>query len=348
MSVKTNGSSPIILFPETRELVKNIQKKTETNNRNNVTRTAAYLSFFHANPEVHWAFLAHMVSRNGGYQMTDLKGDILPSVLSSKEIDLTFSLLETANAWIFKDAYPQLLMWEFCKKKKEDLFPLLSLFSVSKFMIEKWQQAFQQEIFPSMFMTCSLIINEQKMLQTRLLDQSSSYVDLFHSLKYRFQEKMGWTDIVFPKKTFWKNSLYGISIDSFLDDRSRIQTGFSLYKLLFQSNDKVASYLSFATNQPHTASRQDYWPFHFSSNRQKNNRIFSPSLKHAWEDRSIRPMPTQDWYIPKEELLIKDFYEAYTISKNGFNRSRMHKSAWKKKDWLTSYLQYKRKNAPNE
>lgn len=346
--MKTNRFSPIVLFPETRELVKSIHTKTVTNNRNNVTRTAAYLSFFHANPEVHWAFLAHMVSRNGGYQMTDLKGDILPTVLSTREIDLTFSLLETANAWIFNDAYPQLLMWEYCKNNNEDLFPLLSHFSVSRFMIEKWQQAWKQETFPSAVMTCSLIINEQNMLQKRLLDPSYMYDELFHSLKYHFQEKMGWTDIVFPQKMFWKTSLYGISVDSFLEVTSRIQTGFSLYKLLFHPNKNVSPYLSFANSHPHTASREDYWPFHFSTNKLNDKRIYSPSLDLAWQDQESKAMPVKDWYKEKDELAVKDYYNAFTVSNSGANRNRMHKEAWKKKDWITSYLKYKKKSAPTE
>lgn len=52
-----------------------IKRTTHSLNKNNVTRTKAYIDFYKRHPEIHWAFLGHMVSRNGGWNMTDLKGD---------------------------------------------------------------------------------------------------------------------------------------------------------------------------------------------------------------------------------------------------------------------------------
>ena len=45
-------------------------------NADNLTRTAFYLAYWRAHPEVTWALLAHLVSRNAGYQMTDLRRHI--------------------------------------------------------------------------------------------------------------------------------------------------------------------------------------------------------------------------------------------------------------------------------
>lgn len=45
----------------------------------------AYYDYYLRYPEIHWAFLGHMVSRNGGWNMTDLKGDLLSRLLSEKE-----------------------------------------------------------------------------------------------------------------------------------------------------------------------------------------------------------------------------------------------------------------------
>lgn len=55
------------------ELLNRIRRMTQEHNLNNVTRTKAYLEFYLRHPEIHWAFLGHMVSRNGGWNMTDLK-----------------------------------------------------------------------------------------------------------------------------------------------------------------------------------------------------------------------------------------------------------------------------------
>jgi hypothetical protein len=60
------------------DLVAEIRHQTAVHNRNNLTRTKAYLDFYREHPELEWAFLAHMVSRNSGWNMTDLHGEWLP------------------------------------------------------------------------------------------------------------------------------------------------------------------------------------------------------------------------------------------------------------------------------
>ena len=70
------------LSDKEKQLVATLQAETNRCNLNNVTRTKAYLDFYRRNPEIHWSFLAHMVSRNTGWNMTDLKGTFLPSLLS--------------------------------------------------------------------------------------------------------------------------------------------------------------------------------------------------------------------------------------------------------------------------
>ncbi|MDP4162202.1 MAG: DUF2515 family protein, partial [Bacillota bacterium] len=65
------------LTSDEHKLVNQIKEKTKKFNRNNLTRTKAYLDFYNNHPEIHWSFLAHMVSRNGGWNMTDLKGEFL-------------------------------------------------------------------------------------------------------------------------------------------------------------------------------------------------------------------------------------------------------------------------------
>ncbi|WP_440177084.1 DUF2515 family protein, partial [Bacillus subtilis] len=47
-------------------ILEEIKTLTQENNRSNITRTAAYLECYEQYPELHWALLAHMVSRNGG------------------------------------------------------------------------------------------------------------------------------------------------------------------------------------------------------------------------------------------------------------------------------------------
>ncbi|MEH7387761.1 DUF2515 family protein, partial [Bacillus sp. JJ1521] len=101
----------LIFYPplnlEEQLLIQQIKGMTRSHNLNNVTRTKAYFDFYRAHPEIHWAFLGHMVSRNGGWNMTDLKGGQLSRLLTKKEIESYFSFLERGNWLVFQDAFTQ-------------------------------------------------------------------------------------------------------------------------------------------------------------------------------------------------------------------------------------------------
>jgi len=97
---------------EEQGIIHQIKEITHRLNKNNVTRTMAYLHFYSQYPEIHWSFLGHMVSRNAGWNMTDLKGDLLARLLSEKEHQQYFDFIERGNWIIFQDAFPQLLLYE--------------------------------------------------------------------------------------------------------------------------------------------------------------------------------------------------------------------------------------------
>ena len=83
-------------------LLHKIRTKTIQLNVNNITRTKAYLDFYLRCPEIEWAFLGHMVSRNGGWNMTDLKGEILSRLMSEKSVQAFFAFLERETGSFFK------------------------------------------------------------------------------------------------------------------------------------------------------------------------------------------------------------------------------------------------------
>lgn len=110
------------LTKEEQLIINNIKIQTEQLNKNNVTRTRAYYQFYIQYPEIHWALLGHMVSRNGGWNMTDLKGDLYTKILSEKEQITFFSFLERGNWLIFQDVYPQFLLYEQSVKEHKSYF----------------------------------------------------------------------------------------------------------------------------------------------------------------------------------------------------------------------------------
>lgn len=186
---------PSIVYGEESKIIRNIRAVTASYNLNNVTRTKAYLSFYIKHPEIHWAFLAHMVSRNGGYSMTDLKNSLVSHFLSENERNSLFHFLESANALIFHDAYPQLLLYEESKKSGKSLFRLLPALHVSRFMEPVWAQFYETK--QSDLLTLALITNEQQYVEQQLVSKSS---DILKSIPYLLQERCGFTNVIFPFK----------------------------------------------------------------------------------------------------------------------------------------------------
>ncbi|WP_180953955.1 DUF2515 family protein [Bacillus sp. M6-12] len=285
---------PQWLLPHETELVKSVRAETEKWNRNNVTRTQAYLAFYTKNPEIHWSLLAHMVSRNGGYHMTDLKGSAMKHLISESDRDSYFTLLEQANAAIFSDAYPQLLLYEQAKETGLCLRRTLPLFHISRFMYPIWELFLAEQ--NSLFLTAALIINEQQMLENRVLSQPKN-ADILKKIDFQLQELLGLTAVIFPYKKR-KNGLYsltGLIVNGFNDPQKRIMTGKKLYQLLFQHPKIYKGIWEFAQSIPHTGSRADYWAPLFSVHKSPG-KIYSPELSVAWNDVPPIRLSKKDWF----------------------------------------------------
>lgn len=126
--MKSNVNQPMPpLQTWEQNIIDSIVNVTNTLNTNNVTRTAAYLNFYIRHPDIHWALLGHMVSRNGGWHMTDLKGDLLSRLISEKEQKNYFLFLERGNWLIFQDVFPQFLLYHHSLRMKRNLFYLLPI-----------------------------------------------------------------------------------------------------------------------------------------------------------------------------------------------------------------------------
>lgn len=282
------------------ELLTKIRSKTRSLNRNNVTRTQAYLDFYLKHPEVHWSFLAHMVSRNGGWNMTDLKASHLSTLLSYEKSSILFRFLEKANQLIFQDAYPQLLLYEESKKAGRPLFHLLSEFHVSAFMIPIWT-LFLKDNSKKELLTVSLIINEQNFIEYNLVQNPYFQQKVLSSLTYQLQEKLGFTLVLFPYQKGSNILLTGLGIEQFSNLSNRIEIGKRLYVLLFKNDDVLQGTLRFSKEHLHTGSRADYLPAVFSS-KSTSRKIYSPTIEAAWADIDHPSIVPVAWF--------KNFQEA--------------------------------------
>jgi hypothetical protein len=286
-----------------------IRSVTEEHNINNVTRTKAYLDFFLHHPEIHWAFLGHMVSRNGGWNMTDLKGEFLTRLLSKKEREAFFAFLERGNWLIFQDVYPQFLLYKESLKRNKPLFHLLSFLNISIFMETLWNHFWLYQEPGTI--TIALIINEQSYLEKRVVQNPLYQKGVLNKFEFILQDLLSFNHILFP---YGKRYLAGQTLHQFESLNERILLGKRLYSVLFKNKDRFKQVLEWAKTHPHTGSRKDYWPHIFNSVnegipgfayqsrlkscqlRPQARKIYSPALENAWKNVSQTEAEKGDWF----------------------------------------------------
>jgi hypothetical protein len=293
--IMKKSDQPLAILPDERKIIEGIKTETSRKNKNNCTRTKAYLDYFQRNKEIEWSFLAHMVSRNAGYHMTDLKADFLPSLLQEREARNFYLFLEKANASIFHDAFPQLLLYRKSVEKKTPLFHLLPAFGVSRAMAVFWERFWMSG--DKTEMTLALIINEQSMLQRRVISKIKEK-HLYEKLLFLIQDRMELTTVFFPYRKRNKSkkpySLAGTSISHFENAQNRINIGKKLYAILLMKKNIYHSSFEFASITPHTGSRSDYWPESYSLNKMNGQKVFSPPLTAVLDDLE-QTYSHEDW-----------------------------------------------------
>ncbi|MFC7391752.1 DUF2515 domain-containing protein [Scopulibacillus cellulosilyticus] len=304
----------IALTEEEQRLIHIINKSTRKLNKNNVTRTQAYFQFYLQYPEIHWAFLGHMVSRNGGWNMTDLKGELFTKLLSEKEQRVFFSFLERGNWLIFQDVYPQFLLYEQSIKRNKKMFYLLPFFGVSTFMETMWNFFWVNgDPYP---LAIATIINEQNYLEKRVIQNNYFKKAVLGTVGFKLYDFFRFNHILFPyyEKGHQKTSLAGETSRHFTSVHERILLGKRLYALLFYHEDILRGAFNWAKDHPHTGSRKDYWPHLFNNvnesfprglykRRIKNcelrkgmERLYSPPLIYAWADVDHQKAEEGDWF----------------------------------------------------
>ncbi|PGC55180.1 hypothetical protein COM24_10645 [Bacillus toyonensis] len=327
------------LTKEEQFIINNIKIQTEQLNKNNVTRTRAYYQFYIGYPEIHWALLGHMVSRNGGWNMTDLKGDLYTKLLSEQDQITFFSFLERGNWLIFQDVYPQFLLYEQSVKKAKKLFHLLPHLNVSTFMETMWNDFWKTGNKKTL--AIATIINEQNYLEKRVIQNAHFQKTVLNSIGFKLFDFFQFNHILFPfyeNNTNQKTLLIGDTMKHFTSLHERILIGKRLYSLLFRDTHILSQIIYWAEHHPHTGSRKDYWPHLFSSVNESFSRefykrrikkcqlrsgayrIYSPALIYAWRDMKHEEVESEDWFtdwqvvnylVDKEENMNGKITEDY-------------------------------------
>lgn len=302
---------------ESKQWVARISRETSVWNQNNVTRTQAYWNVYRECPELHWALLAHMVSRNGGWSMTDLQGEWLPKLLPAEIREAHFELLETCNALIFRDAYPQLKAYAESRRCGAPLFRLLPELGISSFMLPVWErfwtcreESFQRREEASALLTVALIVNEQQVIEEPVVQNPHFRDRVLESASFRMQPLLQTNQVVFPMNPQSvpgdrPPNLAGKVLERFADLQERIRFGKCLYGMLFGYPIVRERVAAFAAEHPHTGSRADYWPHRYCAAPDKTGgqsdcaagpRWHSPALASAWPDRPLPDLPRRDWF----------------------------------------------------
>ncbi|RFB11000.1 DUF2515 domain-containing protein [Bacillus sp. HNG] len=309
-----------------------IREQTRQFNQNNVTRTQAYFQFYLQHPEIHWALLGHMVSRNVGWNMTDLKGQLLTKLLPERDQKAFFSFLERGSWLIFQDAFPQFLVYDLSVKGNKEMFHLLPFFHISTFMETMWRYFWQSG--DSYTLAIAMVINEQSYLEKRLIQNNHFKKTVTGTVSFKMYDFLRLNNILFPYspgEKREKTSLVGSTSRYFTSLHERILFGKKLYSLLFQREKILAGVLKWAHEHPHTGSRKDYWPNLFNDvnesfprslykPRVKNcvlrkgaERLYSPQLKYAWPNTPHEDEKSGDWF---EDWHVLDYIHK-EVSLNG-------------------------------
>jgi len=254
-----------------------------------------------------------MVSRNTGWNMTDLKGSYLPRILSKQECEDFYAFLERGNWIIFEDAYPQLLLYEKSKQDNKNYFHLISSFHVSIFMEVIW--SFFINNHDSKMITLALVVNEQNHLEQTVMKDKHYKKNVFEKIEFKLQDMLSMNQILFPFVNGKEQlSLRGKTIHQFEELHNRINIGRYLYAILFEPGFLETSVL-WASKTPHTGSRMDFWPHLFNlvneevpgikrkHSRFKNDslkegepRIYSPLWQYVWKDCPHNPATHTEWF----------------------------------------------------
>ncbi len=303
-----------------RNWIREIKERTRERNLNNVTRTTAYFDYYLRHPEIHWAFLGHMVSRNGGWNMTDLKGDLLSRLLSETEQKAFFMFLERGNWLIFQDVYPQFLLYEISMQNGVNLFHLLPFFHVSVFMEVMWNYFWKEQ--DRYLLAIAMVINEQSYLEQRVVQNPDYQKTVLQTLEFKLQDLLGLNQILFPFEESGglkargqaHAEIAGMTLHQFASLHERIILGKRLYSLLFDTPSLRQKIFQWAKKHPHTGTRKDYWPHLFNDVNETApgkpylkrtekcrlkkgaRRLYSPRLQHAWKNADHPEAEIGDWF----------------------------------------------------
>ncbi|WZY01485.1 DUF2515 family protein [Bacillus sp. FSL W7-1360] len=275
-------------------------------NADNISRTKMYDAFARKFPEIRYARLAGLISRNTGWAMTDLLTKKKRWLSEAEKKQLAW-IYEQISHLIFYDTYYQLSLYSRSKRKGQLLLDAMSTYGVSIFMQQEWLRFWEGR--DEIRLLHAAIIHAQFMIQHRLLGQ------LPRQLMRIWAKDVKENGIDLPTS---RGPLYHIHMKQVHDPTKRVKYLKQTASLLYHPHIEWGAYRFLYGVEP-TGSRRDYlsccnqgnaWPLRISFPKCKTN----VPVKHTHY---------RDWYghcdVQKIERL---FRPVSVVPKMYMNKSR--------------------------
>jgi Protein of unknown function (DUF2515) len=251
-------------------------------NTDNVTRTESYLELYAwtvaGGRELPWVLMAHLVSRNAGYLMSDLarsldgKAGADPALAGAMKSLMT--LLERANFLIFHDAWHHVLHHLLGRTDE------LSSPRTPRFMIDAWGRHGRNGCADERPLVLDLVHNEQHLIERRAVHHArlAPGLRLLEMIEMSGREK----PLHFPIE-----AAPAITVGGFAQVDRRIAAGARIFDEVVADRSRRSALLGWARTHPHTGTRAVY------------GGKPGPTIRAAWPVSRLRTM-WNDIHAPME------------------------------------------------
>lgn len=231
-------------------MIRTFAAELDARNRDNITRTASYLELYAYTrthpPELPWLLMAHVVSRNAGYSMSDLARRLAaPNVdpVLAPPMRMLFALLERGNFLIFHDAWHHVCA--FLAGDANALAPPRT----PVFMCEAWQR-FAAGASDERALVLDLVHNEQHLIERRAVHHPDLLpgLRLLELIEASGRERA----MIFPCSTA------EIKVGGFAQLDRRIATGARIFDEVIADRTRRDAIFAWCAAHPHTGSREIY------------------------------------------------------------------------------------------
>jgi hypothetical protein len=180
------------------------------------------------------------------------------------------------------------------------MFHLLRYFNISAFIQKEWVRYWKDN--DKKRLTTALIINEQNVIQTPVIEHPVYRSKVFNSFLFYLQDWLHFSCVLFPT---CGGEVYGASVNGFKSLSKRINLGKRLASILFHPR-LFPYFFEFAERTPHTGSRFDYEQYFKTKTGRK-----TPLLRTTFPVISHHQRKYQDWSKERVVLPVWLYFPAH-------------------------------------